>query len=369
MPEIEIWPEINVEEKMVDRLNARIPLIIPAYEPDDRMLNLMDELSKKYDDVVVVLNDGSSCEFDDYYEIAKKHHFLVLKHYRNMGKGRALKDAFNYCLNEFPEMVGCVTADCDGQHSVEDILRCRKNLLENPEQLTLGCRCFDDKDIPRKSVFGNKMTKLVCRFLTGLNISDTQTGLRGIPKMFMADLLNTAGERFEFETRMLTESKSRYPISEISIQTIYDSKEQHYTHFDPIKDSIRIYKVFGRIFIRFVFSSLSSSIIDLLLFSCFVGLLSEQVKWYVAVATIAARILSATFNYLINYAVVFKSKEKHSRTTVKYFILAGCQMLCSAGFVTFGCMLLFFLPEIVVKIIVDTLLFLISYQIQSERIF
>lgn len=329
---------------MRDKLDVRVPLIIPAYEPDDRMLTLVKELSVQYSDVIIVVNDGSATEYDHYFDFAESNGFVLLKHYRNMGKGRALKDAFNYCLNEYPNLLGCVTADSDGQHSISDILRCKESLLKKPNCLILGCRCFDGKNIPSKSVFGNKLTKVVCRLLTGLNISDTQTGLRGIPKAFMADSLSISGERFEFETRMLLESKNRYPINEIEIQTIYESKEGHRTHFDPIRDSIRIYQIFGAMFIRFILSSLSSSIIDLLLFNVFMEVLRGRCVWYLAVATIVARIISAAYNYFINYVIVFKSKEKHSKTTVRYFVLAVCQMLCSAGLVTLGCAIMSFVP-------------------------
>ena len=214
-----------------------IPLIIPAYEPDERMITLLRRLAAEYEDEIVVVND----------------------------KGRALKDAFNYCLCTWPDMRGCITADSDGQHIPEDIHRCREIMLSHGSDLVLGCRDFDGAGIPWKSTFGNKLTRQVCRLLSGLKITDTQTGLRGIPRDFMAKLVNTPGERFEFEMQMLLDTKGCCSIREFSIQTIYDSEDNHSTHFDPVKDSIRVYSVFGRQFLLFVFSSLSSAAVRVLL--------------------------------------------------------------------------------------------------------
>lgn len=350
-------------------MKREIPLIIPAYEPDERMILLLKTLRTQYKGIIVIVNDGSSKDYDYLYEEASRYGCDIIKHYKNWGKGRALKNAFNYCLNKFPNMIGCVTADSDGQHCPDDIFRCMDSLRNNPNKLVLGCRNFDEDNIPAKSRFGNKLTMKICKFLCGLEISDTQTGLRGIPKSFMADMLNIPGERFEYETRMLIESKNHYPIYEIEIETVYDSKENHQTHFKPIKDSIRIYKIFGGVLLKFLFSSLSSSVIDLLLFYLFIQILEGKVVYYLTIATICARVISASYNYTINYKLVFQSNERHTKSVNKYIILAIIQMCCSAFLVTFGCTILEMLPEVIVKIVVDIVLFFLSYMIQREHVF
>ena len=355
------------------RLSAKgtaVPLIIPAYEPDERMIILLRRLAAEYEDRIVVINDGSGPAYDGLYEQVAELGCTVLTHYVNMGKGRALKDAFNYCLCTWPDMKGCVTADSDGQHTPEDILRCRQLLLEDDRDLVLGCRNFDGPGIPWKSTFGNKVTRQVCRLLSGLDITDTQTGLRGIPRSFMAKLINTPGECFEFEMQMLLETKNCCSIREFSIQTIYDSEDNHSTHFDPVKDSIRVYSVFGKQFLLFVFSSLSSAVLDLVLFSVFVSLLKGTGGiWYAGAATILARIISAAYNFLINHRLVFKSQVSKRNAAIRYFLLAILQMLASALLVTGGVYLLPMAPELAVKIVVDTILFFISYTIQREMVF
>lgn len=354
----------------IDNRKMKIPLIIPAYEPDERLVTLVQQLSEFYPDNIIVVNDGSGQQYDIYYNEVQQCRCIVLKHHKNLGKGRALKNAFNYCLNHFPDMAGCITVDSDGQHCLKDILRIREALIQNPEKLILGARDFSGNNIPLKSKIGNRLTIKVCKFLCGMELRDTQTGLRGIPKSFMAELLDTKGERFEFEMQMLLESQNRYPIYEITIETLYDSVESHQTHFDPIRDSIRIYSILGASFLRFVISALSSSILDLLLFSILCTFLKSKIGIsYIAVATVGARILSSIYNFLINHRLVFKSSEKYNRTILKYFTLAICQMAASALFVTIFCMVLKGINEFLVKVIVDTILFFISYQIQHNIIF
>lgn len=180
----------------------------------------------------------------------------------NLGKGRALKTAFNHCLlasggisggadSVCRGIPGCVTADSDGQHTPADILACMRSLWDNPESLILGCRDFDGPAVPARSSFGNKCTRQVFRYLLGLSVSDTQTGLRAIPAFFMEKLLEVKGERFEYETNMLIEAKNlNIRILEVPVKTIY-IEENKTSHFNPIKDSLRIYLVFG----KFLFSS------------------------------------------------------------------------------------------------------------------
>ena len=347
-----------------------IPVIIPAYETDEKLIALLQNLKEAGIINIVVVDDGSGIEYRDLFEKASGiEGCRVLTHAVNLGKGRALKTAFNYCLMHFSDVVGCVTADSDGQHTPKDILACMKKLGDNPDTLILGCRNFDAKDVPMRSSFGNKCTRKVFGYLIGLSISDTQTGLRAIPTSFMETLMNVKGERFEYETNMLIETKNQnVPIREVEVDTIY-IEENKTSHFNPIKDSIRIYMIFG----KFLFSSLSSSVVDLLLFNFFCRILQGATGFfeelpYIVGATVLARVISAIYNFMINYKVVFKSKANVASTAVKYCLLAICQMLCSAFLVNaiFG---LIGGYEVVVKMPVDVFLFFLSFVIQREFVY
>ncbi len=345
-----------------------IPIIIPAYEPDEKLLKLVDELNSASVGPIVVVNDGSDKEkFGCIFGQVKESGAIVLEHAVNMGKGRALKTAFNYCLNEYEDLAGVITADSDGQHTVSDIKKCMGALLTDPKALVLGVRNFDESGIPARSVFGNKVTRRIMKLLVGLSISDTQTGLRGIGPSFMKYLLTEDGERFEFETNMLIATKDQgVPIIEVPISTIY-LEENKSSHFNPIVDSIRIYAIF----LKFLFSSLSSSVVDMVMFSIFCAIFRNvpMAIGYIMLSTILARVISAVYNFAINYGIVFKGKGSKFNAAVKYFVLAVCIMLLSGFFVTVGHGLFGGVPEIVVKVPVDCVLFLLSFIVQREIVY
>ena len=353
-------------EKM--REGKQIPIVIPSYEPDEKLLSLLKRLRENGFTNIVVVDDGSGEAYARFFDEAKEtYQCKVLHHAVNQGKGRALKTAFNFCLQEFQSLVGVVTADSDGQHTPDCILACAEKLIEHPDSLILGCRCFEGENVPDRSEFGNKCTRVVMKYLTGITVSDTQTGLRGIPAAFMQELLMVKGERFEFETNMLLETKvRRVSIVEVPIKTIY-IEENKTSHFNPIKDSIKIYMIFG----KFLFSSLSSSVVDLVLFSIFCLLLRDmdfRVVSYITAATVLARILSAFYNYSMNYKVVFQSETPIKKSLPRYTALAVVQMSLSALLVN-KLYPLFGGVEVLVKIPVDVLLFFLSFVIQREFVY
>lgn len=226
-----------------------VPLIIPTYEPNDDFIIFIDEIKIKYHDMVIIINDGSSDYYNYYFDYAEKNGFIVLKNNKNCGKGYSLKKAFKYLLDY--DIKGSVTADSDGQHKIGDINKIRDELISNSDSLILGVREFDSDKIPAKSKFGNELTRKFFKFLFNVDIKDTQTGLRGIPKSFLDYLIDVTGDRFEFEMVMLILAIGRYRIKEIAIETIYDSKENHKTHFNPIIDSIKIYLAIFRLFLKY----------------------------------------------------------------------------------------------------------------------
>ena len=348
-----------------------VPVIIPSLEPDDRLPRLLAEMRGAGIRRILLVDDGSPESYRPYFDEAERQGCTVLRHAVNLGKGRALKTAFNYCLNTWPEAPGAITADSDGQHSVPDILRFMGEMAEHPGSLLLGCRDFDDPGVPFKSRWGNKITCGMFKALCGVAVSDTQTGLRGVPTPFMRRLMNVPGERFEFESNMLIETRDRIPIRELPIQTIYDSKENHTSHFHPLRDSARVYAIFG----RFLFASLSASVLDLALFTLLIWLLKPRFAAPTAaifLCTVLARVCSASYNYYINHRVVFRSQAGHQRAAVRYFALAVVQMLASAGLVSLITVGLLGAPEaaeLPVKILVDVVLFFLSFQIQREIVY
>ncbi len=353
-------------------MSLTVPVIIPSYEPDERLYELARVIKNYPYGHVIIVNDGSGSSFDPIFsEVMDElgENGIFLQHEVNKGKGAALKTAFNYVLEHDMDAIGVTTADSDGQHSVRDIQRISEELISHPNDLVLGARDFNGEDIPWKSRLGNKLTSIIMTFLEGIKINDTQTGLRGIPRYFMKRLTDIKENRFEFETKMLLEADNKL-IREVEIETIYDSKENHVTHFNPFTDSIKIYKLLMGKFVSYVLSSLSASVVDVALFAVFSALLIQGMPAvYIAAATILARICSATYNYIVNRLLVFKSEKKTSGTLTKYAALALVQMNLSAILTTLGASLFLIIPAVLVKMGVDTILFFMSYRIQQRFIF
>ncbi|MBE5882321.1 MAG: glycosyltransferase [Lachnospiraceae bacterium] len=346
-------------------LKKQIGIIIPSLSPDGRLVALVEELKEQGFVHVLVVNDGSDEEYDTYFDKVQNMGCVVLRHEVNKGKGRALKTAFRYVLENWEECLGVATIDSDGQHAVKDIVRCAERLLEKPDTLVMGCRNFKQENVPFKSSFGNIVTSKVMQLLVGIRVSDTQTGLRVMSKKTAEAFLDVSGERFEYETNMLLCCKDKgIPIEEVSIETIYYEGNKS-THFRPLRDSFLIYGMF----LKFIAASLSSSVIDLGLFALGTALLKGILPVsYIFVSTVIARIISSLYNFFVNRNGVFKHNDGIGKTMLKYYTLAVLQMGLSAVGV-WGMFKLFGGSETWIKIIVDTVLFLISFQIQREWVF
>ncbi len=336
-------------------------IVVPTLDPDEKIMEtFINDLHKEFNNILIV-NDGSAEIHDDFFKSLEKKGLEVFKHYKNLGKGRAIKNAFNYLLNKYPNIKGCVTCDCDGQHSVKDIKKIAKAVLDNKESLILGVRDFDQDNVPFKSHYGNIITRNIFKILIGLDITDTQTGLRGFSKYVMYKFIDVEGERFEYETNMLISCKEEdIDIDEIPIETIYINSNSN-SHFHPLKDSILIYRLFAKYFL----SSFSSFIVDIILFCIFFDILGIKSK--ILAATILARIVSSIYNYIINSKLVFKNVSLSS--LIKYYVLAIIQMFMSGCFVTYLSFLLKGFPVVAIKIIVDTLLWVINLVILREFVF
>ncbi len=342
-------------------------ILIPSLNPDEKMITLVKNLREGGFLHIVCVDDGSAEEYRHYFDEAKELGCDVLRHCVNMGKGRGIKTGLNFIRNTYPDSPGVVTVDSDGQHSVEDTIACAKAMIENPGSVVFGCRNFKEEGVPFKSYYGNTITRSVMKLFCGITLSDTQTGLRAIPQDLIETFVNTKGERYEYEMQQILLCKEEdIPITEVPIKTIY-IEENRGSHFNPLTDSVKIYAQFG----KFIFASLSSFLVDIILFTLFVRLFITpfgEGERYILISTVLARIISAAWNFLINRKVVFRARTGIIKNAAKYALLAVCQLALSALLVT----LLFrvtHINETVIKVVVDSILFLVSFQIQREVVF
>ena len=221
-----------------------LAVILPSPDPDDKFDRVVKELVDQGFEHIVIVDDGSDREHQVHFRKADEYpQCAVLHHESNKGKGCALKTAFAYVSENLPELAGVITIDGDGQHLIQDIIACGERMLQEGDKVVLGCRDFDQEGVPPRSVAGNKTTSRMFRLFYGIRLSDTQTGLRAIPRKWLELFRQIEGDRFEYETNMLLKMKRKgIAFLEQPIATVYDP-EDYSSHYNAVKDSWRIFKI------------------------------------------------------------------------------------------------------------------------------
>ena len=340
----------------MDKNASRVIVLIPAYKPDDRLTELVRELKEKNLDVLLV-DDGGGKTFAKIFEDCRALGAEVAVHAVNQGKGRALKTGINAALLLFPDLTGIVTADADGQHTPKDILRLIEAMDQHENTLVLGSREFTG-NVPFKSLWGNRITRAVYALASGVKVGDTQTGLRGLPRCALEEMIRIDGERYEYEMNVLLKIRDMHlKVFEVPIETIYINDNAG-SHFNPVRDAIRIYMVI----FKYLFSAIASFVIDYALYWLCLGF--GLAGW---LSYALARLVSSQVNYHLNKHTVFSGRGGKN-SMVKYYALALVQGAIGAGLVQ---VLPNFipLPAAVIKIPVDLVLFAFSYIIQRDYVF
>lgn len=333
--------------------------VIPAYNPSQEFVGYVRQLAATDFARIIIVNDGSTRECDStFQEIENIPKVTLLRHAVNLGQGAALKTGFNHACCYFGDHIGVVTIDADGQHLLEDALKVAEVLKSHPDNFVIGVRTFG-RTVPLRSRIGNILTSFLFRLLVGQKLTDTQSGLRGLPKSFLPLLLKISSNGFDFNTdSLLTWKNTRREIIEQPIQTVYINGNVS-SHFNPILDSMKIYFVL----FRFTLASLSSALIDYAVFILIYGLTSNLLA-----GQACARLVSSLYNYSVVKKMVFLSGEKVARTFPKYFAL-----VIFSGTISYLLIRLLtqfsLLPVIPAKAIVESLVFLANFAIQRDFIF
>ena len=359
-------------------MKNRYIALIPAYEPDRKMIGLIEELKHLGFDIVVV-DDGSGKDYEEIFEEASLN-AAVLTHPQNLGKGAALKTGMRY-INKYLSYCETVmtkagavtvsgreavivTVDADGQHMPADVLRIAKIAETRSNALVLGSRALD-QDVPLRSKFGNTVTRHVYSLSTGVKVHDTQTGLRAFRQNMIPMLLTIDGDRYEYEINMLLRLASDgVPIIEEEIETVYEDNNSG-SHFRTVVDSVKVYKEI----LKFSASSLASFAIDYCMYALLLAITGAAgIAGSVAVSNIGARLVSGAANYTMNRKLVFKSRTGFAKSAAQYillaaFILAGNTIVLSMLTGYLG------INVLIAKLITELLFFAISWTVQRYVIF
>ena len=354
----------------------KISVVLPSLDPDEKLSAVIDGLLDMGFGDIILVNDGSKPENLHYFEEAAAHpQVQVLHHQVNRGKGAALKTAFSWFLRNRPDGLGVVTVDGDNQHHPEDTLACTQEMIKTGKVI-LGCRDFSLPHVPPRSRFGNNCTCAVFKIFCGMNISDTQTGLRAIPRAAVEVFCGVSGDRFEYETNMLLCLKEQnIPYGEVKIRTVY-IEENKSSHFRAVRDSVRIYALILRHFFRYTICSILSAMVDTGVFTVLSWLLGGILQGFVldTVTIGTARVASSLFNFFLNKKLVFRSEASTKKSLVRYYCLA-IPMLLAQLTLTHGTYRLLGIGEnatflrTLIYVIVMTVLYVVSFTIQQRWVF
>ncbi len=347
-------------------------ILIPSLEPDDRLVPYARELEQAGFVHRVIVDDGSSEKFQGIFSRLEEEGCVVLHHDVNHGKGVALKTGYTWIQKNVPECEAVLTADSDGQHTVPDCLAVISRLYDGEDALYLGSRDFSLPNVPPKSRVGNRCTSVIFKLCYGKWLPDTQTGLRAFRASELPFMTAIEGDRYEYEMNVLISCARRgLPMIPVTIETVYENGNEG-THFHPIRDSWRIYKLILGSFFKFMGSSLICVLVDQIL----AGMLATWLLPLMGLADkgsliwisgLAARLISSILNFSLNKAFVFKMKGSAGHAAVRYALLCvliiclsnlGVQALTAIGFARW-----------IAKLLCDTLLYFVSYNIQNLWVF
>jgi len=363
-------------------LNAKnCCVLIPSLSPDERLPQYVSQLLEGGFGGVVVVDDGSAREYQEFFDrIQTWDKCHVLHHEVNRGKGAALKTGYAY-IEKNTEFDGVITADSDGQHTVKDTLNLASLLDEKEQCLLLGSRDFsrNSVQVPPKSRLGNRITSVVFQLFYGPRLPDTQTGLRAFVRGLLPFMQEIGGDRFEYEMNVLIRcAVVKLPMKPIAIDTVYHDENKG-THFHPIRDSWRIYKLLLGGFFKFMSASVMATVVDFALFTLlnawvlpmfmqpvYLNVLGSDLR--VVAATLGARAVSAVLNFKLNENFVFNLKKCRGAAG-RYIIL--CVLVALVSGLTVGALsaLLPTVSSTLIKIPVDVTLFLLNYRIQQDWVF
>lgn len=330
--------------------------LIPAYEPDELLLKLLQDLRAAGIKTVVV-DDGSGSDYAEVFRQAESF-ATVLGYEKNQGKGHALKFGLQYINEHIQGRYVVVTLDADGQHRVEDAERVCDMAQRQPGTLVLGSR-KQGGGSPLRSRFGNFVTRKVYSLSTGRTVYDTQTGLRAFDAGLLPFLLHVPGERYEYEMNVLLAAvREGINIAEVTISTIY-LEDNCRSHFSAVRDSWRVYKEI----LKFSAVSLISCCVDYLAYTLLLLLSGNQL----AFANIAARFISASLNFSLNRRYIFKSEGRLWQSAFQYMLLASFILMSNT--VVLSLLVNCGVNEYLAKLLTEIMFFSMSWLVQRFIIF
>lgn len=211
----------------------KICAVIPFFN-EEKYLNQVVQSTLKFVDAIIAVNDGSTD--DSLLCLNNISGITVMNIHSNTGKGYALQQGFNKCIElGFDEVI---TIDGDGQHKPEYIPLLLKNL--ETFDIVIGNRLNDVSSMPIHRRLSNKLTSYFLSKKLGIKITDSQCGFRAY-KIKVLQEVRTDLKGFEAESEILVKSaRKNFSIGFVDIPTIYADEKSKMKSFQAIKGFIKV---------------------------------------------------------------------------------------------------------------------------------
>ncbi len=349
--------------------------LISSLNPDVQLTGFVEKLIDLGIPKIILVNDGSNSEAKKLFGKCKRHkECIVIDHEKNLGKGIALKTGMKYYLENLEGYDGIVTCDCDGQHLAEDVIKVAKLMECKDNALFLGARDFASGNVPKRNSFGNRTTRKIMSMVYRKSLTDTQTGLRGIPNKLIARMLRLPGKRFDFEMNMIIDCiKNDIEIIETPIETIYIDGNRN-SNFRTVNDSVRVYWPMCGELIKFMLSAFGCYCAELIAFTLLTKYAFDNLEPSMAfLPQTISKVISCTGNFIINKHTVFKNKGSSVDALIRYIMTLVMLVVLSSTAISMIMELFNIAMDnnslMLVKICVDTFCMVLNFTLQRKWVF
>jgi len=214
-----------------------LSIIIPVYNEELTIGNVIDRTKAAIQDTrlkneIIVVDDKS---FDKSLEAAKKRSAKIYTLKEHLGKGYALRAGFAKAKGDI-----IITIDSDGSHKPEELPEVLGPVLQDKADLVIGSRYLNHKKVAARKLnaFGVQIFNNFIRLLTGVAITDSQSGYRAMKRQVLKSQNLKSGE-YEIESEMLVKTaKKKFRIAEVPIS--FEQRTYGRSGVDPVVDGIKI---------------------------------------------------------------------------------------------------------------------------------
>ena len=211
-----------MKESFKKEETEKIYIVVPAKNEGERVAIVVQSILSEGFSNIIVVDDGSD---DNTSEYAKSAGAKVIRHLVNLGAGAATQTGIEYALTKGAATI--VTMDGDSQHFASDIPKLVDHLYNQDLDLVIGSRFLDPvNQIPLDRIIINKLANIFSGIITGLFVTDSQSGMKAIHANLAAKMHFTF-DGYEFCTEILKithQEKARF--GEVPIQVQYAEELQ-----------------------------------------------------------------------------------------------------------------------------------------------